>query len=211
MGTSKKHINRNVKKLLEQLGKHEIGKSIPQATTLVLNEERITKEIGKESFKILLEKGISCINGIITDGQFGGITYDEVKNDESIFNEFLDKLIELAEEDLKDKFSELLLQAFRLAITETLKDGKSIDDFISEFTYYLIYLIVQNEIIEAFSDVYLEVPHEDINALIKLQARKIVTTELASLIKRYMKSEISLKKLVLFIVKRAETIEIGEF
>ncbi|MCM3697884.1 hypothetical protein [Paenibacillus macerans] len=211
MGTSKKNTNKDVKKLLQQLGKQDIKKSIPQATSLVLDEQRITKEISKESFKILLQYGINGINGMMSGGQFGGITYDEIKDDESVFNEFLEKLIELAEEEYQDEFSELLLQAFRLAITEIIKENRSIDEFISEFTYFLIYLIVQNEIIEVFSDAYLEIPHEEINSLIRLQARKIVTTELTSLIKNYLNARLTLKELVMFVVKRAEAIEFGEF
>jgi|GEM_PF-3703257 hypothetical protein len=211
MGTSKKNINRDVKKLLQQLGKQDIKKSIPQATSLVLDEQRITKELNKGSFKVLLQQGINSINGMMSEGQFGGISYDEIKSDESIFSEFLEKLIELAEEEFKDEFSELLLQAFRLAITAILKENIDIDCFISEFTYYLIYLIVQTELIEVFSDVYLEIPHDEINSLIKIQARKIVTEELTSLIKGYINNKISLKELITTVVKRAEAIEFGEF
>jgi hypothetical protein len=92
-----------------------------------------------------------------------------------------------------------------------LRENKGIDDFISEFAFYMIYLIVQNEIIEVFSDVYLDIPHDEINTLIKLQARSIVTNELLSTIKDYLSEKISLKELVLLIVKRTEAIEIGEF
>lgn len=211
MGTSKKNTNKDVKKLLQQLGKQDIKKSIPQATSLVLDEQRITKEISKESFKILLQHGINGINEMMSGGQYGGITYDEIKDDESVFNEFLEKLIELAEEEFQDEFSELLLQAFRLAITNVVKENRSADDFISEFTYFLIYLIVQNEIIEVISDVYIEIPHEEINSLIRMQARKIVTTELTGLLKDYLQAKITLKELVMFVVKRAEAIEFGEF
>ncbi|MBU5673658.1 hypothetical protein [Paenibacillus brevis] len=211
MGTSKKNINRDVKKLLQQLGKQDIKKSIPQATSLVLDEQRITKELNKDSFKVLLQQGITGINSMKSEGQFGGISYDEIQSNERIFNEFLEKLIELAEEEFKDEFSELLLQAFRLAITTILKENIDIDGFISEFTYYLIYLIVQTELIEVFSDVYLEIPHDEINLLIKIQARKIVSEELTSLIKGYLSSKISLKELITSVVKRAEAIEFGEF
>lgn len=211
MGTSKKNTNKEVKKLLQQLGKQDIKKSIPQATSLVLDEQRITGEISKDSFRIMLQQGINGLNGMFSGGQFGGITYEEIKTDESTFNEFLEKLIELAENDFGDDFSDLLLQAFRLAISVIIKENKSIDEFIAEFTYYLIYLIVQNEIIEVFSDVYLEFSHDDINSLIKLQARKIVTSELTTVIKSYLNARITLKDLVLAIVKRAEAIELGEF
>lgn len=211
MGTSKKNINRDVKKLLQQLGKQDIKKSIPQATSLVLDEQRITKELNKDSFKVLLQQGITGISSMKSEGQFGGISYDEIQSNESIFNEFLEKLIELAEEEFKDEFSEILLQAFRLAITTILKENIDIDGFISEFTYYLIYLIVQTELIEVFSDVYLEIPHDEINLLIKIQARKIVSEELTSLIKGYLSSKISLKELITSVVKRAEAIEFGEF
>lgn len=211
MGTSKKNTNKEIKKLLQQLGRQDIQKTIPQATSVVLDEQRITKELSNESFKVLLQSGIKGINGMMSGGQFGGITYEEIKTSESTFNDFLEKIIELAEEDIEDEFSELLLQAFRLAITMILRENKGIDDFISEFAFYLIYLIVQNEIIEVFSDVYLDIPHDEINTLIKLQARSIVTNELLSTIKDYLSEKISLKELVLLIVKRTEAIEIGEF
>lgn len=212
LGTSKRKQSIVIKKMLEENRTKDITETIPQATSVVLNEKVLLKELGKEvSLRLLINAGVKGLEDILSDGQFDGIPIDKVKNNEEIQHVFLERLIEFVEEQSGEDLSELILKSFRLAIVSVLNEEKGANEFISEFAYHLIYFIVQHEVLEVFSDFYLEISHDEINNLIKTQSRNIVSTELTNEIIDYISGKLELSKLIKFIVQKADTVKIGEF
>ncbi|MEO3945784.1 hypothetical protein [Gorillibacterium sp. CAU 1737] len=210
MGTSKRKSSEKIKKLLLEGDRQDIQKVIPQVTSEVLTNKRITKELEKDQLRVLIKTAVGSIGGLRAGG-FGGFIYEEVLGDPLTLTQCIEKILELAEGEFEGEFSELLLQAFRMALAWTINEEKEINQFLIEFCSNLIFLIVQEEAIEAISDIYIEVSHEQINGLIKRQAKRIVNEELAATINEYMQQRLSLKELVSTIVERAEKVEFGEF
>ncbi|WP_044481516.1 hypothetical protein [Paenibacillus antibioticophila] len=210
MGTSKRRASEKIKKLLSDGIRQDIEKAIPQVTSEVLTDKRISREVEKDQLRILIKAAIGGIDGI-RQGGFYGFEYKEILNNHLTMTQCIEKILEYAESEFKGEFSEILLQAFRMAIALTINEEKGTNDFLVEFCVNLIFLIVQEESIEAISDVYIDISHEQINLLIKGQARKIVNEEISTLITQYLQHELELKNLVAKIVERAEQVELGEF
>lgn len=210
MGTSKRRASEKIKRLLSDGIRQDIEKAIPQVTSEVLTDKRISREVEKDQLRILIKAAIGGIGGI-RQGGFCGFEYEEVLSNPLTMTQCIEKILEYAESEFEGEFSEILLQAFRMAIAITINEEKDINEFLAEFCVNLIFLIVQEEAIEAISDVYIDVNHEQINLLIKEQARRIVNDEISALINQHLQQQLDLKNLVAKIVERAEEVEFGEF
>lgn len=210
MGTSKRKLNEKIKQLIQNNSSKDIKESVPIATSEIITEKELDKVFKEDSFRLFVVAGINGINRVRA-GEFGEIDFEEIKINEVTLQEIIQRILDIVEETVDTDFADVMLRAFKLALTATLKEDKAILEFVLDFCFYLIFLLVQGELIEAFSDVYTDFGHDQINDLIKQQVRLIVSEELNDLITDYVDGKVQLKVLLKQITSKANAVKIGEF
>jgi|SRR5690554_538812 len=215
MGTSTRSINKKIRRILkkEYIDK-DIDYSIPRVRKEVLTKEKLEENFLVAGFFNLINTGIKGIQAIQKDS-FKEEFHSEVdferyklKSDEITIEKIIEEILNTIKDDIH---SDNLLKAFKYAMSKVIKEEKNIHDFICEFCYYLLYLILEKDLVEVLSDVYPELSMQHISKLIKEEARRTVDIYLSENIKEFEQRNITLEELINIIVEKASSTEVEGF
>ncbi|QYY41514.1 hypothetical protein ACKE5C_11385 [Aneurinibacillus thermoaerophilus] len=216
MGTSRRKTSDKVKKLLEKQKEQDIKKALPKVTSVVLTPKLLGHIFNEKEFKTIVSVGIAGLSALKSgsfsaDYNFGEdlVSCDLLKENPLTLNQVIDKILEAAEE-LDPNLSELLVTAFKLTMAKMIKEEQDVHSFALELCIFLIYLLLQQELIEAFSDVFQEFGHKEINQLIKDLARKIANS-IQTDINDFVQGKMELEALLQLISDKASDTTLGEF
>jgi|GEM_PF-2372810 len=213
MGTSKRKLNKEIKKMLQDVPVENINDKTPDVTRRILTFKRINAEF-------LDEPTLNRCMGIIfkqfeslKNEGFNGIFKEELKNDPITVEQFVNHILDLIDsEDTLFTDKALLERSFKVSMTDCLKnDDLEINIFIEKLLFNVVKQILIGELHDTLKEVYDELEYEDIEVMVSNVANQIMDNETQNRIGKYIGKEMEFKEVLKVVVEAAKNVTFGEF
>jgi len=214
MGTSKRNIDDKIKKMLKQKSTpQEIEQVIPEITVEILTKKKINNFFSDKEYETVIGAGIKGISSLLSGNFMDDYSYEgDIATDTPTIQRIIEAILVKVEEDQSIQ-SDFLLRALKYALAVSIKDGteeEKFSIFINEFTYYILYLMISESIIEALGDEFTESPTSEIDQKIKQISRHILNAKLKIIIDNYLSGEVTLEELIKSTIDIASNIKLGD-
>ncbi|MHC5954467.1 hypothetical protein ACYT4P_01395 [Enterococcus gallinarum] len=140
MGTNKARIDKSIKKIIEGKTIDEAKLSMPEITSTI-KSNFIDKEFSDQAYQSI----IGVVGGKLT--KFYSLEedeYEEIANNLIKREQLINEIMELVEESSDVEMSDVLLKALRIALGETVKEGKDETFFVEKLLYQIVFLSLEN-------------------------------------------------------------------
>ncbi|WP_429975686.1 hypothetical protein [Enterococcus sp. DIV0086] len=140
MGTNKARIDKSIKKIIEGKTIDEAKLSMPEITSTI-KSNFIDKEFSEQAYQSI----IGVVGGKLT--KFYSLEedeYEEIANNLIKREQLINEIMELVEETSDVEMSDVLLKALRIALGETVKEGKGETFFVEKLLYQIVFLSLEN-------------------------------------------------------------------
>ncbi|WP_261998589.1 hypothetical protein [Enterococcus faecalis] len=140
MGTNKARIDKSIKKIIEGKTIDEAKLSMPEITSTI-KSNFIDKEFSDQAYQSI----IGVVGGKLT--KFYSLEedeYEEIANNLIKREQLINEIMELVEESSEVEMSDVLLKALRIALGETVKEGKDETFFVEKLLYQIVFLSLEN-------------------------------------------------------------------
>ncbi|MBO1137478.1 hypothetical protein [Enterococcus faecalis] len=140
MGTNKARIDKSIKKIIEGKTIDEAKLSMPEITS-TMKSNFIDKEFSEQAYQSI----IGVVGGKLT--KFYSLEedeYEDIVNDLIKREQLINEIMELVEESNDVEMSDVLLKALRIALSETVKEGKNEIFFVEKLLYQIVFLSLEN-------------------------------------------------------------------
>ncbi|MGE7923365.1 hypothetical protein ACQKND_09280 [Viridibacillus arvi] len=213
MGTSKRKLNKDIKKMLQDVPVENINDKTPEVTKKILTFKRINAEF-------LDEPILNTCLGIIfkqfeflNNEGFNGISKEELKSDPITIEQFVNHILDLIDsEDTLFADKTLLERCFKVTMTDCVKnDDLDINMFIKKLLYNVVKQILIGELHDTLKEIYDELGYEDIGVMVNNVSNQIMDNETQQKIKKYIAKEIDFKDVLKTVVEAAKNVTFGEF
>lgn len=140
MGTNKARIDKSIKKIIEGKTIDEAKLSMPEITSTI-KSNFIDKEFSDQAYQSI----IGVVGGKLA--KFYSLEedeYEEIANNLIKREQLINEIMELVEESSDVEMSDVLLKALRIALGETVKEGKDETFFVEKLLYQIVFLSLEN-------------------------------------------------------------------
>jgi hypothetical protein len=140
VGTNKARIDKSIKKIIEGKTIDEAKLSMPEITSTI-KSNFIDKEFSDQAYQSI----IGVVGGKLT--KFYSLEedeYEEIANNLIKREQLINEIMELVEESSEVEMSDVLLKALRIALGETVKEGKDETFFVEKLLYQIVFLSLEN-------------------------------------------------------------------
>ena len=204
MGTSGRNTSKKIKQLLGKMKSEQpdikISDVIPDIVGATLKAKITKNYLGDKDFSTFVGSGVATFKSASKHGYDEFIQGFDINPDnvgeierEKIINAILDDI----EEKNGEIESELLLSAFRSAVTEMLIN-KSVDpyQFLVRFCEIFIIMIVREEASESLHEAFLSTDNDEMQNPIEQFAKDYVKKSFSTIIEDYISGKISVSELI---------------
>lgn len=211
MGTSKKNLNDQIKKLLKEKPLDQLSEFAPEVSKIALSNELLTDSLDNEktlhtSIEVVTKKFIS-----LGSNGYKGKTKRELIEDDLTQQEFLEMVLKEIEEESKIN-SVILEKSLKIVMTKLL-DQDLYDVYV--FSQLLFYQVVHNlllkELQETLKDSYEELSYSQIREMVTSLTDEIMNTEVYTVINDFVDRKIAFNKLLEIITSATNKADFGEF
>lgn len=198
MGTSTRRINKKIKKILEEKNPTDFEQIIPDIYHEIMRVKKVNRFYSDE-FSVAIGAGIAGITAI-TKGTFKEQYHFEGEMDQDPLTKekIIEAILDYIGEDVFEEESPVKV-ALNYALTEAVRNDESNSKlflFISEFCYFLIYLLISGQATEVITEYFSDLSAAEFDKKIKEIARNIVVNELAADILAYINGAKTLQELI---------------
>lgn len=211
MGTSKKNMNNEIKKLLKQKPLDQLNDFAPDISKVVLSQESLTKSLDNEevvntTIDVVTKRFIS-----LGDNGYKGKTKKEISEDELTQQEFLEMILKEIEDESKIN-SKVLEKALKIVMSQLLEE-ESFDVYVfSQLLFYqVVYQLLLSELYETLKDSYEDLSYIQIKKMVSSLTDKIMNNEVCSKVNEFVDRKVSFSNLLEIITKATDNAEFGVF
>lgn len=213
MGTSKRKLNKEIKKMLQDVPVEKINDKTPDVTKKIITLKRINTEFLDEE---TLNKCISIISNqfeLLSKEGFNGITQQEIKNDPITTEQFINHILDLIDnEDNLFADKALLERSFKITMTNCLKDEDLVlTSFIEKLLFNVVKQILIGELHDTLKEVYDELNYDDIELMVNNVSNQIIDNETQRKIDQYIAKDLEFSEVLKSVVEAAKNVTFGEF
>ncbi|MFW7186729.1 hypothetical protein [Lysinibacillus sp. BNK-21] len=213
MGTSKRKLNKEIKKMLQDVPVEKINDKTPDVTKKIITLKRINTEFLDEA---TLNKCISIISNqfeVLSKEGFNGITQQEIKNDPITTEQFVNHILDLIDnEDNLFADKALLERSFKITMTNFLKNEDLVlTSFIEKLLFNVVKQILIGELHDTLKEVYDELNYDDIELMVNNVSNQIIDNETQRKIDQYIAKDLEFSEVLKFVVEAAKNVTFGEF
>ncbi|WP_182200267.1 hypothetical protein [Paraliobacillus salinarum] len=211
MGTSKKNMNNEIKKLLKEKPLDQLNEFAPDISRVVLSQESLKKSLDNEevvntSIEVVTKKFIS-----LNSNGFNGKTKKEMIEDELTQQEFIEMILKEIEEESKIN-SKVLEKALKIVMGHLIDDEfYNVYVFSQLLFYQVVYQLLLNDLYETLKDSYENLSYTQIEKMVSTLADKIMNTEVYSKVNEFVDRKLSFNNLLEVITKNTNNAEFGIF
>ncbi|WP_066303977.1 hypothetical protein [Bacillus sp. FJAT-29814] len=211
MGTSKKNMNNEIKKMLKEKPLDQLNVFAPDISKVVLSQESLTKSLDNEevvntTIEVVTKRFISLGNS-----GYKGKTKKEIIEDELTQQEFLEMILKEIEDGSKIN-SKVLEKALKIVMTQLLEE-ESFDVYVfSQLLFYqVVYQLLLSELYETLKDSYEDLSYIQIKKMVTSLTDKIMNNEVCSKVNDFVDRKVSFSNLLEVITKATDNAEFGVF
>lgn len=213
MGTSKRKLNKEIKKMLQDVPVEKINDKTPDVTKKIITLKRINTEFLDEE---TLNKCISIISNqfeVLSKEGFNGITQQEIKNDPITTEQFINHILDLIDnEDNLFADKALLERSFKITMTNCLKNEDLVlTSFIKKLLFNVVKQILIGELHDTLKEVYDELNYDDIELMVNNVSNQIIDNETQRKIDQYIAKDLEFSEVLKSVVEAAKNVTFGEF
>ncbi|MCS1393281.1 hypothetical protein ACM1TL_13175 [Lysinibacillus capsici] len=213
MGTSKRKLNKEIKKMLQDVPVEKINDKTPDVTKKIITLKRINTEFLDEA---TLNKCISIISNqfeVLSKEGFNGITQQEIKNDPITTEQFVNHILDLIDnEDNLFADKALLERSFKITMTNFLKNEDLVlTSFIEKLLFNVVKQILIGELHDTLKEVYDELNYDDIELMVNNVSNQIIDNETQRKIDQYIAKDLEFSEVLKSVVEAAKNVTFGEF
>lgn len=211
MGTSKRNLNKKIKKLLQDKPLNDIDTSALEVSKTIITRRELNQQLVDEetiqNFFSIISKNFSKLSS----AGFGGKSKKEVLEDPLTMQEFLNMILDQIEDD--EFFEkELLEKAYKISMTKMLQEDEfDLYSFAQVLFYHLIQLILEKELYDTLRDLYEDFTYQDIEKWISRLTNQIMNDSIYKLVDEFVDKKLPLKKVLDKIVEETKNSSFGEF
>jgi hypothetical protein len=211
MGTSKRKLSNEIKKLLKDQPLSNINDSAPELTKKILTKKVLNESFGQEeifdnSIRIITSQFIS-----LKSNGFKGKTKKELVSDPITQQEFLEMILDLIESS-SDIESKILEKALKIVMGKFLEiDDFDAYSFAQVLFYEIIYQILLGELNDNIKDIYEDIEYEMIQKMVGNVANQIMNKSVYSKVNLFVDRKIPLIEILDEIASQTSEANFGEF
>lgn len=211
MGTSKRKLSNEIKKLLKEKPLSNINDTAPELTKKILTKKVLNESFDQEdtidnSIRIITSQFIS-----LKSNGFKGKTKQELVTDPVPQQEFLEMILDLIESSSIIS-SKILEKALKIVMGKFLEiDDFDAYSFAQVLFYEVVYQILLSELNDNIKDIYEELDYSLIQNMVKNVTNQIMNTSVYSKVNSFIDREISLNEILDEIATQTSQASFGEF
>ncbi|PFD96426.1 hypothetical protein COE15_07645 [Bacillus cereus] len=211
MGTSKRKLSSEIKKLLKEQPLSNINETAPELTKKILTKRALNECFDQEE---TLDHSIRMITSqflSLKSNGFKGKTKKELVSDPISQQEFLEMILDLIESSSIIK-SKILEKSLKIVMGKFLKvDDFDAYSFAQVLFYEIVYQILLGELIDNIKDIYEEIEYDLIQNMVKNVANQIMNKSVYSKVNLFIDRKISLTEISDEITIQTSQARFGEF
>ncbi|ARK31366.1 hypothetical protein [Halalkalibacter krulwichiae] len=211
MGTSKRKLSNEIKKLLKEKPLSNINDTAPELTKKILTKKVLNESFDQEdtidnSIRIITSQFIS-----LKSNGFKGKTKQELVTDPVSQQEFLEMILDLIESSSIIS-SKILEKALKIVMGKFLEvDDFDAYSFAQVLFYEVVYQVLLGELNDNIKDIYEELDYNLIQNMVKNVTNQIMNTSVYSKVNSFIDRKISLNEILDEIATQTSQASFGEF
>jgi hypothetical protein len=211
MGTSKRKLSSEIKKILKGQPLSNINETAPELTKKILTKKTLNENFDQEetinhSIRIITSQFIS-----LKSNGYKGKTKKELAIDPISQQEFLEMILELIE-DSSIIESKILEKALKIVMGKFLElEEFDTYSFAQVLFYEIVYQILLGELNDNFKDIFEEIDYGLIQNMIKNVADQIMNDTVYSKVNAFIDRKVSLNEVLDEIAIQTSHASFGEF
>lgn len=212
MGTSKRNLSNDIKKILRQKPLSDINETAPLVSKEILKLPALSRAFDEEE---TIEQSIRVISNQFISLQsngFKGKSRKEIIDDPLTQEDFIEMIIEEIEHSTIIN-STILERALKIVMSLFLLSDKEFD--VYSFAHLLFYEIIKQILLgglrDNLKDIYEELPSKKIEKMVKNATDEIVNTAIHEKVNQFVDKKISLKNVLTEIIIQTSSATFGEF
>lgn len=211
MGTSKRHLNDKIRKLIEDRNLEDLNEDAPQISRVILSKESLNTSLGDEE---TISKSINIVTKhmhFLGKNGFNGKSRKEVFENKITLQEFLEMVLE--EIDTETSIDSKILKSSLSIVMANISESDSEDPYIfAQLLFYqVINKLLEKELYETLKDSYEELPYDKIKAMVGTLTNRIMNEKVYQEINNFVDKKNSLSNLLDMITSATTDAEFGEF
>ncbi len=211
MGTSKKHLNSKIKKLLEDKKLNEINTAASEISKVILSKESLGKSLENEE---TINKSIEIAAKhftLIEESGFKDKSKKEVLEDKITLQEFLEMILEEIDTETNID-SKILVRSLKIVMTKILEMDINDSYIFAQLLFHQVTKeLLQNELYETLKDSYENLPYDKIRQMVVSLTNKIMNNDVHRKINNFVDNKITFSQLLDIIINATDEAEFGEF
>jgi predicted hydrolase (HD superfamily) len=211
MGTSKRNLSNEIKKLLKGQPLSNINETAPGVTKKILTNKVLSENFDQEetinnSIRIITNQ----FNSLESNG-FKGKTRKELVTDPISQQEFLELILEQIESDTLIQ-SKILEKALKIVMCKLLEiDEYDVYSFAQILFYEIVYQILLGELNDNIKDIYEEIEYELIQNMVRNVSNEIMNDTVYTKVNLFIDRKISLSQVLGEIANQTSRASFGDF
>jgi hypothetical protein len=211
MGTSKRKLSSEIKKILKAKPLSNLNETAPELTKKILTKKTLTKEFDQEqtidhSIKIITKQFIS-----LKSNGFKGKSKKELVNDPITQQEFLEMILDEIENATVIE-SKILEKSLKVVMCKFLEiEEFDAYSFAQVLFYEIVYQILIGELNDNIKDVYEDIDYDLIQEMVRNVADQIMNDTVYGKVNLFIDRKISLNEVLDEIATQTSKASFGEF
>ncbi|MGG4342379.1 hypothetical protein [Paenibacillus lautus] len=211
MGTSKRKLSNEIKKLLKEKSLSSINESAPGLTKKILTKSNLgdnfdeSETIGN-SIRIISSQFVS-----LSHNGFKGKTKKELITDPISQQEFIEMILEMIETTTIIE-SKILEKSLKIVMCEFLEhDEFDVYEFAQLLFYQIIYQVLLGDLNDNIKDIHEELDYELIQNMVKNAANQIMNDKVYTKVNLFIDRKVLLVDVLDEIIVQTSNASFGEF
>ncbi|SEB20899.1 hypothetical protein [Paenibacillus sp. 276b] len=211
MGTSKRKLSSEIKKMLKNKSLTNLNETAPEISKKILSEKILNEKFDKSD---IIDNSIRIIHRQFLSLQssgFKGKSKEELLLDSITQQEFLEMILDLIENDTTIN-SKILEKSLKIVMCKFFEiDEFEIYEFAQVLFYEIVYQILLGELNDNIKDIYDELNYELIQKMVKNMTDRIMNNNVYDKVNEFIDRKISLRKVLNEISIQTTNASFGEF
>ncbi|MEK4069021.1 hypothetical protein [Peribacillus sp. FSL R5-0717] len=211
MGTSKRKLSNEIKKLLKDKPLSNLNDTAPELTKKILSKKILNENFDQEdiidnSIKIITNQFLS-----LSSSGFKGKTKKELINDPITQQEFLEMILDLIENSIVIE-SKILEKALKIVMCKFLEvDEFDVYSFAQILFYEIVFQILLGELNDNIKDIFEEIEYDLIQNMVRNATNQVMNVAVYEKVNLFIERKISLNEVLDEIAKQTSNASFGEF
>jgi hypothetical protein len=211
MGTSKRNLTNEIKKLLKDKPFSEINETAPELTKKILTKKVLLDNFDQEdtfdnSIRIITNHFVS-----LKSNGFKGKSRTELAEDPITQQEFLELILDQIEESTIIS-SAILEKSLKIVMCKFLEKEQFDTYAFSQMLFYeIVYQILLGQLHDNIKDIYDEIDYKQIEGMVVNVTNQIMNTSVYSKVNQLVDRKITLTQVLEEIASQTSVASFGEF